>query len=249
MYLSVSRCAAFSAHAMLAGSADEFSRKYIVEYFFLAAGGDFVFLVDGVHLGPDLLCDDGWKDVVVSRALMGDFSDIAFVVEDNIDVFVVYMFSALAADIPRFQIFGDGDGFITLCVFHKYLAHNFCLCFVYDVLLVFDNIPERRMTARCVTFEPTLPQAAVDFLFQVFREIFVRSAAERRAVNVYCVCINARVARGERVLSQHFADALYEFVVIRRRPYTLAGEGERTQRRCAAGGAVVLARVGFCDRT
>ena len=106
---------------------------------------------------------------------MGDFSDIAFVVEDNIDVFVVYMFSALAADIPRFQIFGDGDGFITLCVFHKYLAHNFCLCFVYDVLLVFDNIPERRMTARCVTFEPTLPQAAVDFLFQVFREIFVEA--------------------------------------------------------------------------
>ena len=88
---------------------------------------------------------------------MGDFSDISFVVQDDIDVFVVYMLSALAANIPRFQIFGDGDGFKTLRVFHEYLAHDLCLCWVYDVFLVFDDRSERRMTASGVAFATAFP--------------------------------------------------------------------------------------------
>ena len=95
---------------------------------------------------------------------MSNFSDVAFVVQDDIDVFVVYMLSALAANIPRFQIFGDGDGFITLRVFHEYLAHNLRLGFVYNVFFVLDNISVRRMAARGVAFEPAFPQAAVDAL-------------------------------------------------------------------------------------
>ena len=165
MDLSVSRSSAFSAHTVFAVAADEFSGKYVVKDLFLAAGRYFVFLIYSVHLVPDLLCDDGRKDVVVSSSLMGKFSDISFVVKDDIDVFVVDMFSALTADIPRFQVFGYCDGFITLRVFHEYLAHDLRLCFVYDVLLVFDNIPERRMTACGVAFEPAFSQAAVDLNF------------------------------------------------------------------------------------
>ena len=173
MDLSVSRCAAFSAHAVFTVSADELSREYVVEDLFLAARRNFVFPIDCVHLVPDLLCDDGRKDVVISCSLMSNFSDVAFVVQDDIDVFVVYMLSALAANIPRFQIFGDGDGFITLRVFHKYLTHDLRLGFVYDIFFIFNHITVRRMTARGVAFEPTLPQASVDFLLEVFREIFV----------------------------------------------------------------------------
>ena len=88
---------------------------------------------------------------------MSDFSDIAFIVQDDIDVFVIDMLSAFATDIPRFQVFGNGDGFVALRVFHKYLAHGFRLGFVYDVFFVLDNISVRRMPARGVAFEPAFP--------------------------------------------------------------------------------------------
>ena len=88
---------------------------------------------------------------------MSDFSDIAFIVQDDIDVFVIDILAAFATDIPRFQVFGNGDGFVALRVFHKYLAHDFRLGFVYDVFLVFDDVPVRRMTACGVAFEPAFP--------------------------------------------------------------------------------------------
>ena len=96
---------------------------------------------------------------------MRNFSDISLIVQDDIDVFVVDMFSALAADIPRFQIFCDGDGFIALRIFHEYFAYDLCLGVVYDIFFVFDDVSERWMTACGVAFEPTFAQAAVDFLF------------------------------------------------------------------------------------
>ena len=104
---------------------------------------------------------------------MRNFSDISLVVQDDIDVFVVDMFSAFTSNISCLQIFGNGDGFITLCVFHEYLAYDLRLGFVYNIFLVFDDITVRRMTARGVAFEPTFAQTAVDFLFEVFRKIFV----------------------------------------------------------------------------
>ena len=194
MDLSVSRCAAFSAHAVFTVSADELSREYVVKDLFLAARRNFVFPIDCVHLVPDLLCDDGRKDVVISCSLMSDFSDISFVVQDDIDVFVVYMFSALAADVPRFQIFGDSDGFITLRIFHKYLTHDLRLGFVYDIFFIFNHITVRRITARGVAFEPTFAQTAVDFLFEVFLEIFVEPFDDGKEGLSFCRIRNSNIA-------------------------------------------------------
>lgn len=84
---------------------------------------------------------------------MGDFSDIAFVVQNDIDILVVDMLSALAPNVPRFQILGDGDGFISLRIFHKNLSYDFRFGFVYDIFLILDDVSERRMPACCVAFE------------------------------------------------------------------------------------------------
>ena len=80
MGTSVPARSALSAHTVPAASAYEFSRKYIVEYLLLAAGGDLVLLVNGVHLIPKLLCNDGWEDIIVFRSLMFYDAYISFVV-------------------------------------------------------------------------------------------------------------------------------------------------------------------------
>ena len=76
-------------------------------------------------------------------------------------------------NVPRFQILGDGDGFISLRIFHKNLSYDFRFGFVYDIFLILDDVSERRMPACCVAFEPAFAQASVDLLLQVLGEVFV----------------------------------------------------------------------------
>ena len=85
---------------------------------------------------------------------MRDFSDVTFVVQYDIDVFLVNKLSAFAADVSCLQVFGYGDGFIALRIFHEYFAYDFCLGVVNDIFFVFDDVSERRMTACGVAFEP-----------------------------------------------------------------------------------------------
>ena len=95
---------------------------------------------------------------------MGDYARIAFVVQNNVDVLLVDKFAVLPSDVALFQIVGNGICLKALCVFQKYLPHGIGLCFIDDVLLVLNYIPERRNAASSVAFDPTFAQAAVDFL-------------------------------------------------------------------------------------
>ena len=173
MGASVPARAAFSAHTVPAASAYEFSRKYVVEYLFLAAGGDLILLVNCVHLIPKLLCNDGRENVIVFRSLMFYDAYIPFIVQDDIDVFVVDILVVFAADIVRLQIFRYRYGFVSAGILTKNLPHDFRLRFVYDVLLILNDIAIRRSSSGGVAFEPAFPQTAIDFLFLVFGEIFV----------------------------------------------------------------------------
>ena len=78
-----------------------------------------------------------------------------------------------------FQIVGNGICLKTLCIFSENLPHGVGFRFIDDILLVLDNIPERRDAARRVAFEPALPQAAVDLLPQILRIIFVEAFDDR----------------------------------------------------------------------
>lgn len=60
-------CTAFPAHSPFAISANKLSGKYVIIYFFFATGRDFVFLVDSIHLQPQLVCNNRRKDVAVFR--------------------------------------------------------------------------------------------------------------------------------------------------------------------------------------
>ena len=164
---------------MLAVSANESPRKNVVEDLLLAARRPLVLFVDGVHLIPDLLGDDGREDIVIRRSLMFDFSDISLVVKNDIDIFLIDELAILPSDIAFLQIVGDGFCFETLRIFSEYLPHGVGFRFIDDILLVLDNISERRDAARGVAFEPTLPQAAVDLLPQILRIIFVEAFDDR----------------------------------------------------------------------
>ena len=90
---------------------------------------------------------------------------ISFIVQDDIDVFVVDILSAFAADIVRLQIFRYRYGFIAVGILTENLPHDFRLRFVNDVLLILNDIAIRRSSSGGVAFEPALPQTAIDFLF------------------------------------------------------------------------------------
>ena len=87
---------------------------------------------------------------------------------------MVDILSAFAADIMRFQIFRYRYGFIALGILSENLSYNFRFCLVNDVLLILNDIAIRRSTSGSVAFEPAFTQTAIDFLFQVFGEVFVK---------------------------------------------------------------------------
>lgn len=168
-------CTAFPAHSLFAISANKLSGKYVIIYFFFATGRDFVFLVDSIHLQPQLVCNNRRKDVAVFRSLMFDNPYITSVVQDDVNVLVIDMFAAFSAHVSRFQVIRNAYRSISLRVFSENLAHDFGFRLVYDVLFVFDDISVGREPSRGVAFQPTFFQSAVDFLFQVFGKIFVKS--------------------------------------------------------------------------
>ena len=95
--------------------------------------------------------------------------------QDLIYEFVRDELPVLAAEVLFFQIVCDGLRFIALRVLSEYLADDFGFRLVDVILLVLQVPSEDISSARGIAFEPALPQTAVDFLFEVFGEVFVEA--------------------------------------------------------------------------
>ena len=164
---------------MLAISANKFPGKDVVEYFLFAARRLLVLFVDGVHLFPNLLGDDGRKYIVILFSLMGDYARIALIMQDDIDIFLVDEFAVLPSDIAFFQIVGNGICLKSLGILSENLPHGIGLCFIDDVFFVLDDVAERRDAARGISLDPTFAQASVDLLPQIFRIVLIESLDDR----------------------------------------------------------------------
>ena len=179
MRIACMRCSARAAHLMLAVPAYKFSGKYVVKNFLFAARRLLVLFVDGVHLFPNLLGDDGRKYIVILFSLMGDYARIALIMQDDIDIFLVDEFAVLPSDITFFQIIGNGICLKSLGILSENLPHGIGLCFIDDVFFVLDDVAERRDAARGISLDPTFAQASVDLLPQIFRIVLIESFDDR----------------------------------------------------------------------
>ena len=110
---------------------------------------------------------------------MGDYARIAFVVQNNVNVLLVDIFSVFAPDVALFQIVGNGICLKALRILSENLPHGIGLCFIDDVFFVFDDVAERRDAARSVSLDPTFAQASVDLLPQIFRIVLIEAFDDR----------------------------------------------------------------------
>ena len=95
---------------------------------------------------------------------MLDNACISFVVQNEIQIFVVYDFTVFSAVAAFLEFVRNGNGFVTLRIHQKRVFNDFAFVFVYNVFFVNDVIAENVLSARGFAFAPTLFQSSIDFL-------------------------------------------------------------------------------------
>lgn len=144
MGISRVRSPARSAHLVFAVAAYEFPGKDIIKDLLLAARSLLVFFIDGIHLFPYLLGNNGRENVVIILALVCDDARIALVVQDDIDILLIDVLAVLSPHIARFQIVRNGICLEALRVFAKDLPHRVGLRLIDNIFFIFDDVAERR---------------------------------------------------------------------------------------------------------
>lgn len=106
---------------------------------------------------------------------MFDNPGISFVVQNEIQIFVVYEFSVFSATTAFLEFVRNGNGFVTLRIHQKRVFHDFAFVFVHSVFFVNDVIAENILSARGFAFAPTLFQSAINFLRKFFRKVLIKA--------------------------------------------------------------------------
>ena len=102
-------------------------------------------------------------------------SGISFVVQNEIQIFVVYEFSVLSATTAFLEFVRNGNCLVSLRIHQKRVFHDFAFVFVHNVFFVNDIIAENILSARGFAFAPTFFQSSIDFLRKFFRKVLIKT--------------------------------------------------------------------------
>ena len=106
---------------------------------------------------------------------MFDNACISFVVQNEIQIFVVYDFTVLSAVSAFLEFVRNGNCLVALRIHQKRVFDDFAFVFVHDVFFINDVIAENILSARGFAFAPTLFQSAIDFLRKFFRKVLIKA--------------------------------------------------------------------------